>query len=85
MIEPSARVIANWGKWESLGFLFKSRVQYEKIVDQAIGNPIGRFAVKLLLKADVLSADKVLREKWFCINFETRQKAKPYLESRLVV
>ena len=85
MIEPSARVIANWGKWETLEFLFKSRVRYEKIVDQAIGNTLGRIAAKLLVKGDVVSADKLLREKWFCINHETREKAKQYLESRLVL
>jgi hypothetical protein len=39
----------------------------------------------LFLKEDVVSADRILRAKWFCINTETRQKAKPYLESRLVV
>jgi hypothetical protein len=51
----------------------------------AIGNPLGRLAVKFLVKGDIVAADKVLREKWFCINIETRQKAKPYLESRLAV
>jgi hypothetical protein len=85
MIEPSARVIANWGKWETLQFLFKGRARYENVVDKSIGNPVGRLAAKLLLKDDVVSADKLLREKWFCINHETREKAKPFLESRLVV
>ena len=84
-IEPSARIIANWKKSEAFAFLFKSRVAYESIVDQAIGSVIGRFAAKLILKEDVVSADKVLRAKWFCINTETRQKARAYLESRLVV
>ena len=84
-IEPSARAIANWGKGETLEFLFKSRGKYEQGIDRAIGNPIARFAAKLLLKGDVVGADKVLREKWFCINIETREKAKPYLESRLAV
>ena len=85
MIEPSARAIANWGKWESLDWLFKSRVRYEKIVDDSIGNPIGRLAAKLLVKGDIISADKLLRQKWYCISHEIRQKAKPYLESRLIV
>ena len=84
-IEPSARDIAGWAKLESLDWLFKSRVGYEKWVDSAIGNPLGRLGAKLFLKADVLSADRILRGKWFCINHEARQKAKPYLESRLVV
>ena len=84
-IEPSARVIANWVKSEAFALLFKSRGAYESHIDKAIGNPIGRFAAKLLLKEDVVSADRILRAKWFCINTETRQKAKPYLESRLVV
>ena len=84
-IEPSARVIANWWKSESLEFLFADRAKYENKTDRAIGNPIGRFAAKLLLKGDVVSADKILRAKWFCINKEIRLKAKLYLESRLAV
>jgi hypothetical protein len=84
-IEPSARAIANWGKGETLEYLFKSRGKYEDGVDRSIGNPISRLAAKWLVKGDVITADKVLREKWFCINIETRQKAKPYLESRLAV
>ncbi len=84
-IEPSAKAIANWGKWETLEFLFKGRAKYENTVDKAIGNPLGRIAAKLLVKGDVVTADKVLRQKWFCIGYETRQKAKPYVESRLVI
>ena len=41
--------------------------------------------IELFVKEDVVSADRIPRAKWFCINTETRQKAKPYLESRLVV
>ncbi len=85
MIEPSARAIANWGKCETLNLLFQSRSKYEYSVDRSIGNPISRLAAKWLVKGDVITADKVLREKWFCINIETRQKAKPYLESRLAI
>jgi len=85
LIEPSARAIANWAKGETLKWLFKSRAEYEEGIDRSIGNPIGRLAAKLLVKGDVVAADRVLREKWFCINIETRQKAKPYLESRLAV
>jgi hypothetical protein len=87
-IEPSARVIANWHRSESLSFLFTDRIAYERSTDRAIGkfvNPIGRLAAKLLVKGDVLSADKILRGKWFCINKETRLKGKVYLESRLAV
>jgi len=84
-IEPSARVIANWAKLETLGFLFKSRIRYEKWTDDAIGNPIGRLAAKVFVKGDVPSADKFLREKWFCISGEIREKAKQYLGNRLMV
>src|ERR1017187_2272944 len=84
-IEPSARIIANWVKSEAFAFLFKSRAAYESHIDKAIGNPLGRLGAKLFLKDDVVSADRILRAKWFCINTEPRQKAKPYLESRLVV
>ncbi len=85
VIEPSAKVIANWGKLETLEFLFWARGKYEKGVDPAVGNLFGRMVVKFLVEGDLVAADKVLREKWFCINIETRQKAKPYLESRLAV
>lgn len=85
LIEPWAVVIANWWKAESLDFLFGDRGKYERIIDERIGNPIGRFAAKLLLKGDVVSADKLLRAKWFCINKEIRLKAKLYLEGRLAV
>jgi hypothetical protein len=84
-IEPSARVIADWWKAESLNFLFGDRGKYEHNIDQRIGNPIGRLAAKLLLKGDVVSADKLLRAKWFCINKEIRLKAQMYLEGRLAV
>jgi hypothetical protein len=87
-IEPSARIIANWGRLESLNFLFLGKTRYEDNIDPAIGkfrNPIGRLAVKLVLKPDILSADKILREKWFCVNKLTLEKARPYLENRLAV
>ena len=84
-VEPSARVIANWWKSESLEFLFADRAKYENNIDRAIGNFIARFAAKLVLKEDVVSADKILRAKWYCINKEIRLKAKLYLESRLAV
>lgn len=84
-IEPSARIIARWSNGETLNFLFAGRAKYESNIDKAIGNPIGRWAAKLILKEDVVSADKILRQKWFCINKVTLEKARPYLESRLVV
>jgi len=84
-IDPPARVIANWWKSESLNFLFGDRGAYERNADRATGNLIGRLAAKVLLKGDVVGADRILRTKWFCINKETRLKAKPYLEGRLAV
>jgi hypothetical protein len=42
-IEPSARVIANWWKSESLEFLFADRAKYENHIDRVIGNFIARF------------------------------------------
>ena len=54
-------------------------------MDKAIWNPLGCLGAKLFLKEDVVSADRILRSKWFRIYTETRQKAKPHLESRLVV
>ena len=84
-VEPSGRIIAKWGRDESLDWLFKARVCYEERVDRSIGNPLGRLGAKWFVKDDVFSADKILREKWFCINIETRQKARPYLENRLGV
>jgi len=85
IIEPSARVIAKWWRCETYNFLFAGRAKYENNTDRAVGNLIGRVAVKLFLKDDIISADKVLRAKWFCINKLTLEKAKPYLESRMAV
>jgi hypothetical protein len=85
IVEPSALVIAKWWRCETLNFLFTGRAKYEDNIRPAIGNLVGRLAVKVLIKGDVLSADKILRQKWFCINKLTLEKAKPYLEARLVV
>jgi hypothetical protein len=84
-IEPWARIIAEWWRCETLNFLFAGRANYEDKINYKIGNPVGRLAVKVFIKGDVVSADKLLRQKWFCINKLTLEKAKPYLESRLVV
>jgi hypothetical protein len=54
-------------------------------LEPADGNLIGRLAAKLILKEDVVSADKILRQKWFCINKVMLEKARPHFESRLVV
>lgn len=54
-------------------------------MDRAIGNLLSRLAAKLVLKDDIVTADRMLREKWFSINIETRQKARVYLEGRLAV
>jgi hypothetical protein len=84
-VEPSARVIAKWCKSETLNFLFTGRAKYESNIDEAIGNPVARLAARVMQRGDILEADKVLRQKWFCINKVTLEKAKPYLETRLVV
>jgi hypothetical protein len=85
MIEPSARVIAKLWRCETYKFLFAGRAQYENNINHAVGNPLSRIAVRLMMKAEIIPADKFLREKWFCINKLTLEKAKPYLESRLAV
>jgi hypothetical protein len=85
IVEPSARVIAKWWRCETYNFLFTGRAKYENAINPAIGNFIGRLAVKLAVKDDVASADKFLRAKWFCINKLTLEKAKPYLENRMAV
>jgi hypothetical protein len=85
IVEPSALVIAKWWRCETLNFLFAGKAKYEDTIRPAIGNLVSRLAVKVLIKGDVLSADKLLRQKWFCINKVTLEKAKPYLEARLVV
>ncbi len=84
-IEPSARIIARWWRRETMDFLFTGKAKYHSNNEKAIGNPVARFAAKLILEEDVVSADKILKQKWFCINKVTLEKARPYLESRLVV
>ena len=39
---------------------------------------------KQLLKFEFAQAIKMLREKWFSIDYETRVKARPYLAERLL-
>ncbi len=85
MIEPSARVIAKQWRRENLDFLFVERAKYEDRTGPGTQNALGRVALRLFAKSDFVPADKVLREKWFCINKEIRLKAKTYLESRLAV
>jgi hypothetical protein len=85
IIEPSALLIAKWWRCETLNFLFAGKAKYEDNIRPATGNLVAKLAVKVLIKGDVLSADKLLREKWFCINKLTLEKARPYLEDRLVV
>ncbi len=85
IVEPSALIIAKWWRCETLNFLFAGKAKYEDTIRPATGNLVARIAVKMVIKGDVLSADKLLREKWFCINKLTLEKAKPYLEPRLVV
>ena len=60
-IEPSARVIANWVKLETLDFLFWARVAYEKTLTPPSGIRLVGLGAKLFVKGDVVAADKVLR------------------------
>jgi len=82
-IESSAKVIARWYRNKSFNYLFFTKGRYEADIPDILKNPIARVAIKLLRDPEIPAADKVLREKWFCIGVETRLKAKPYLESRL--
>jgi hypothetical protein len=81
-IEPSATVIAKWHRPVSFKFLFEKKSIYEASTALATKNPIGRITVAFS-NPERLSADRVLREKWFTIDLETRLKAKPYLEEHL--
>jgi len=37
----------------------------------------------MMVKQEVIQAVRVLREKWFGVDYETRLRAQPFLEGRL--
>ncbi len=82
-IEGAATTIAKWHRRPSFEFLFLSKSGYESRTAGGTKSLFGRATVSLL-RPGVLSADKVLREKWFSIGHGTRLKAKAYLEEHLM-
>lgn len=78
-IEPHARV---WSKDEKISmkdFLFR-----EKYFQKPFENRVVQAAARMMVKQEVIQAVRVLREKWFSIDYETRLRAQPFLEQRLM-
>jgi hypothetical protein len=78
-IEPHARV---WEKDEKIpmkDFLFR-----EKYFPEPFESRVIQAAAKMMVKPEVIQAVRVLRDKWFSIDYETRLRAQPLLEQRLL-
>ena len=78
LIEPSARVYGKAERVRPGDFLFQ-----EKFLNPPAKNRLVRAAIKAFVEVEVRQAVTVLREKWFCIDWNIRLKARPYLETRL--
>jgi hypothetical protein len=78
IVEPAARVWERVEKKRMREFLFK-----EQIFWKAVQNRFVKAAVNAMLPVEVPPAASVLRDKWYAIALEIRQKARPYIEHRL--
>lgn len=78
-IEHSARVfVEDDGALNLKDFLFQ-----EQYFWKPIKNSVLQAAMKAIVSAKIAHAISILRTKWFSIDWETRLKARPYLEHRL--
>jgi hypothetical protein len=87
VIKPSAMVLAKYKKPKSFKYLFLGKADYENRTSlESDGKLTGMMArgVRAFIRPDWVTADKVVREKWFSIGLATRLKAKPYLEELLM-
>ncbi len=78
MIEPAARVFQKEDRVPMRDFLFRRQYLLKKVE-----NPVLKAVVKALVREEVAQAARVLRNKWYVIDWEIRQKAMPFLEHRL--
>jgi len=78
-IEPAARVLEKEHRIPIKDFLFR-----EKFLGKPIASrKLNAFARKVI-GAELAEANNVLRNRWYNISWEVRQKAKPYVVSRLI-
>ncbi|MGH7977112.1 MAG: hypothetical protein ACREC8_10675, partial [Limisphaerales bacterium] len=78
LIEPHARV---WEKDEKIpmkDFLFR-----DKYFPEPSKSRVFQAAARMVVKAEVIQAVRVLRGKWFSIDYETRLQLRPLIENRL--
>jgi hypothetical protein len=78
MIEPAARVYGREDKKALRDFLFDEPKKWKPLKNRAF-----RAVVNFVNPDELTRAVAVLREKWFVIDLEIRQKARPYVEQRL--
>jgi hypothetical protein len=78
MVEPAARVWARDEKKRMKDFLFVGQIFWKPFE-----NRILKAAVNSMVPAEVARAATILRDKWYAIDLEIRQKARPYIEHRL--
>jgi hypothetical protein len=78
-IEPAARYFEKSEKVAMKVFLFKEQYLLKPFKSSLINA-----ALRTLVQAEYVEAVRVLRGKWYCIPKETRDKGRPFIESRLV-
>lgn len=78
-IEPSARVLESEHRTPMKDFLFREKFLSKPFRSEGVN----AFARKII-GAKLAEANSVLRSKWYNITWETRLKAQPYLEGRLI-
>ena len=78
-IEPYVEAYENWEKSAK-----REEFLFDDDYFKEIHFPGRELLRKQLLKFAFAQAIKMLREKWFSIDYETRVKARPYLAERLL-
>jgi hypothetical protein len=78
MIEPSARILEKNQGDKMKDFLFR-----EEYLVKPFENRVVNAVVNVLVPDKVAEAVRILRGKWYVIDWETRRKALPFVEHRL--
>jgi hypothetical protein len=78
IIEPSARIFEKGQGDKMRDFLFR-----EKYLLEPVKNRVLKAVVDVLVPDKVAEAVRILRGKWYVIDWEIRLKARPFLEHRL--
>ena len=77
MIEDAARLFAKDDGVEMRDMLFKEQIFWKKVENQYFQK-----IAKAMLRDEIIRAIGILRTKWYVIDLDTRQKARPFIEHR---